>query len=162
ARIEPLLHGGGQQRGIRAGTQDVAGAVALARAAELAEQERTAESARLEGLRAGLVSALARRLPRAVVLGDPDRHLPSTVHVLLPGADGESVLFLLDQQGISVSTGSACQAGVAEPSHVVMALGYSAAEARQVVRISMGRDTTAADLVALENALVDAYERLSG
>ena len=162
ARIEPLLHGGGQQRGIRAGTQDVAGAVALARAAELAEQERAAESARLEGLRAGLVSALARRLPRAVVLGDPERHLPSTVHVLLPGANGESVLFLLDQQGISVSTGSACQADVAEPSHVVMALGYSAAEARQVVRISMGRATTAADLVALENALVAAYERLSG
>jgi len=160
ARIEPMLHGGGQQRGIRAGTQDVAGAVALARAAELAEQERDAEATRLEALRAGFVSGLGRRIPSAVVLGDPHHHLPSTVHVLLPGAAGESVLFLLDQRGISVSTGSACQAGVAEPSHVVMALGYSAVEARQVVRISMGRDTTAADLDALEDALVDAYERL--
>ncbi|MGO3032923.1 MAG: aminotransferase class V-fold PLP-dependent enzyme, partial [Microbacterium gubbeenense] len=90
-----------------------------------------------------------------------EHHLPGTVHVMLPGAAGESVLFLLDQRGISVSTGSACQAGVAEPSHVVMALGYTAHQAREVVRISMGTSTTAADLEALADGLVAAYDRIA-
>lgn len=162
ASIEPVLHGGGQQRGIRAGTQDIAGAVALATAAEIAEAERLSESARLEALRERLVADVGQRIPAAIVLGDRDRHLPGTVHVMLPGAAGESVLFLLDQRGISVSTGSACQAGVAEPSHVVMALGYTAHQAREVVRISMGRGTTAPDIDALADGLVDAYERIAG
>ncbi|MGO3319864.1 MAG: cysteine desulfurase family protein [Microbacterium gubbeenense] len=161
ASLEPLLHGGGQQRGIRAGTQDVAGAVALATAAEIAEAERVGEAARLEALRETFVADLARRIPAAIVLGDREHHLPGTVHVMLPGAAGESVLFLLDQRGISVSTGSACQAGVAEPSHVVMALGYTAHQAREVVRISMGTSTTAADLEALADGLVEAYDRIA-
>lgn len=161
ATMEPLLHGGGQQRGLRAGTQDIAGAVALARAAELAEAEREAEAERISALRDDVVTRLAAELPEAVLLGDPDHRLPGTVHLHLPGAHGESLLFLLDQRGIAVSTGSACQAGVAEPSHVVMALGYSQDEARQVLRITLGRTTTAADLDALLAALPDAYRRLT-
>ncbi|WP_119698461.1 cysteine desulfurase family protein [Microbacterium halotolerans] len=161
ATVEPLLHGGGQQRGLRAGTQDIAGAVALARAAELAELEREAEAMRLGELRERFLSALRRDIPEAVVLGDPEHRLPGTIHLHLPGAGGESLLFLLDQRGISVSTGSACQAGVAEPSHVVMALGYSQTEASQVLRISLGRTTTAEDVDALAGALPVSYRRLA-
>lgn len=161
AAPDPLLHGGGQQRGLRAGTQDIAGAVALATALELANLEREAENARLGRIRADVVAALASRAPAIVVLGDADHHLPGTIHLHLPGAAGESLLFLLDQRGISVSTGSACQAGVAEPSHVAMALGYSADEARQVLRVSMGRTTTAEEMAVFTDALLDAYARLT-
>jgi cysteine desulfurase len=161
AAPDPLLHGGGQQRGLRAGTQDIAGAVALATALELADAERDEENARLETIRAEVVADLARRTPEIVVLGDPERHLAGTIHLHLPGAAGESLMFLLDQRGFSVSTGSACQAGVAEPSHVVMALGYSAEEARQVLRISMGRTTTGAEMARFTEALREAYMRLT-
>lgn len=158
--LEPMLHGGGQQRGLRAGTQDVAGATALATAAELAVAEREAEAARLAALRDGFLARLREALPEAELLGDPVDRLPGTIQLLLPGAAGESLLFLLDQEGIAVSTGSACQAGVAEPSHVVLAMGRSEAEARQVLRITLGRTTTAADLDALARALPTAYRRL--
>jgi cysteine desulfurase len=158
--LEPMLHGGGQQRGLRAGTQDVAGATALATAAELAVAEREAEAARLAALRDGFLARLREALPEAELLGDPVDRLPGTIQLLLPGAAGESLLFLLDQEGIAVSTGSACQAGVAEPSHVVLAMGRSEAEARQVLRITLGRTTTAADLDALLHALPRAYRRL--
>src|SRR5690606_7546086 len=114
AAPDPLFHGGGQQRGLRAGTQDIAGAVALATALELAALERDELGARLEQLRTDFIAAVTTRAPEIVVLGDPSRHLPGTVHLHLPGAAGESLMFLLDQSGISVSTGSACQAGVAE------------------------------------------------
>lgn len=158
--LEPMLHGGGQQRGLRAGTQDVAGALALATAAELAEAEREGEAARLGTLRDRFLARLREALPEAELLGDPVDRLPGTIQLLLPGAAGESLLFLLDQEGIAVSTGSACQAGVAEPSHVVLAMGRSEAEARQVLRITLGRTTTAADLDALLHALPRAYRRL--
>ncbi|OCG75239.1 cysteine desulfurase family protein [Microbacterium sediminis] len=160
AALEPLLHGGGQQRGLRAGTQDVAGAVALATAAERAEAEREDEAARLGALREEFLTRLGDALPEAQLLGDPIDRLPGTILLLLPGAAGESLLFLLDQAGIAVSTGSACQAGVAEPSHVVLAMGRSEAEARQVLRITLGRTTTPDDLDALLRALPDAYRRL--
>ncbi len=148
-----LLHGGGQQRGLRSGTQDVAGAVAFAVAAELAVRELDAQGARLRSLRERLTAGIRASVPDAVLLGDPVDRLPGTVHVLVPEAPGETLLFLLDQAGIAVSTGSACQAGVAEPSHVVLALGRSAAEARQVLRLSLGRTSTAAEVDALLAAL---------
>ncbi|WP_203135326.1 cysteine desulfurase family protein [Microbacterium sp. JZ31] len=152
-----LLHGGGQQRSLRAGTQDVAGAVALAVAAELAEVERASEAARLTALRDRLIARLRADVPEVVLLGDPSDRLPGNVHVHLPGAPGESLLYLLDRAGIAVSTGSACQAGVPEPSHVVMAMGYDERTARQVLRITLGRTTTDADVDALLAALPEAY-----
>ncbi|QKJ21154.1 cysteine desulfurase family protein [Microbacterium hominis] len=159
AEPRALLHGGGQQRGLRAGTQDVAGAAAFAAAAECAESEREAEDVRLRALARELVARVRAGVPDAVLLGDPDRRLPGNVHLLLPGAAGETLLFLLDQAGISVSTGSACQAGVPEPSHVVMALGRSEIEARQVLRVTLGRTSTAADVAAFAAALPAAVER---
>ena len=161
ARMTPLFHGGGQQRSLRAGTQDIAGAVALSVAAERAEQERAAETSRLRGLRASTLEALRVTLPEAVLLGDPEDRLAGNIHLLLPGAEGESLLYLLDVAGISVSTGSACQAGVSEPSHVVMAMGHDERAARQVLRITLGRTTSEDDVAALVAALPDAYRRLT-
>ncbi|MCK6065586.1 MULTISPECIES: cysteine desulfurase family protein [Microbacterium] len=159
ARLGALVHGGGQQRGLRAGTQDVAGAAAFAVAAELAEAERDAEDARLSELRDALVRGIRALVPGVELLGDPQERLPGNVHVLFPDAAGETLLFLLDQAGIAVSTGSACQAGVAEPSHVVLALGRTEREARSVLRLTLGRTSTAADVAAFLEALPDAYAR---
>lgn len=155
----PLIHGGGQQRGLRAGTQDIPGAAALAAALDATMAERDAETARLVALRDRLIAGIRRAIPDAHLLGDPVRRLPGNVHVLLPGAVGESLLFLLDQQGIAASTGSACQAGVAEPSHVVRALGFDERAARSVLRFTLGRTSTAADVDAVVAALPDAYSR---
>lgn len=159
AELAPLLHGGGQQRRLRAGTQDVAGAVAFAVAAELAERERESEAARLGALRERLVRGIRARVPDAELLGDPDARIPGNAHVLFPGAAGETLLFLLDLAGIAVSTGSACQAGVPEPSHVALAMGRTDAEARQVLRFTLGRTTAPSDVDAVLAALPGAVER---
>ena len=159
AALAPQIHGGGQQRGLRAGTQDVAGAAAFAVAAELATAERAAEAGRLAGLRDRLAAGVLASVPGAELLGDPADRLPGNAHLLFPGASGETLLFLLDQAGISVSTGSACQAGVPEPSHVVLALGRTDAEARQVLRLTLGRTSTDADVDAVLAALPAAVER---
>lgn len=162
ARLAAILRGGAQQRGLRAGTQDVAGAAAFAVALEIAEAEREAESARLTEMRDRLVDGILARVPTAEVLGDRVERLPGNAHVLFPGAVGESLLFLLDMAGIAASTGSACQAGVAEPSHVVMAMGRSQQEARSVLRFSLGRTSTQADVDAVLASIADAYSRASG
>jgi len=159
AALTALLHGGGQQRSLRSGTPDVAGAAAFAVAVTEAVAEQETEASRLRDLRDVLVGGIRSAIPAAELLGDPERRLPGNAHVLFPGAVGESLLFLLDQAGISVSTGSACQAGVAEPSHVVLALGRDETEARSVLRITLGRTTTEADVAALVAALPDAYAR---
>ena len=159
AKLSALLHGGGQQRGLRAGTQDVAGAAAFAVAAELAESEREAEARRLAGLRDRLVHGIRHSIPGAELLGDPVERVPGNAHVLFPGASGETLLFLLDRAGVAVSTGSACQAGVPEPSHVVTAMGRTDAEARQVLRFTLGRTSADDDIATVLAALPEAVER---
>ncbi|WP_396668214.1 cysteine desulfurase family protein [Microbacterium sp. R86528] len=159
AEVSPLFHGGGQQRGLRAGTQDVASAVAFAVAAELAVAEREAEAVRLEALRDNLIQGVLGSVADATLLGDPVNRLPGNAHFLYPGAFGETLLFLLDQAQVSVSTGSACQAGVPEPSHVVLALGRDAVQARQVLRFTLGRTSTQDDIDALLRVLPAAVER---
>lgn len=162
ARMSPLLRGGSQQRGLRAGTQDVAGAAAFAVAAELAESERVAEGERLRGLRDRLVAGIRSAVPHAELLGDPEDRLPGNAHLLFPGAVGESLLFLLDAAGVAASTGSACQAGVAEPSHVVIAMGRSEADARSVLRFTLGRTSSQSDVDAVLAVIADAYARAAG
>ena len=159
ALLQPLVHGGGQQRGLRAGTQDIAGASALAAALEAALAERAETSRRLRGLRDRAIEAIRRDIPEAELLGDPVQRLPGNLHFHFPGAAGETLLFLLDQHGISVSTGSACQAGVTEPSHVVLALGRDDRAARSVLRITLGRASSTSDVDALVAALPAAYRR---
>ncbi|GAA2025227.1 cysteine desulfurase family protein [Agromyces tropicus] len=160
-RLEPLLHGGGQQRRIRSGTQDVAAAAGFAAAARATAAGRAAEDARTAALRDRIVAGVALAVPDAVLSGEPDAagRLPGNAHFTFPGCEGDSLLFLLDAAGVAVSTGSACQAGVPEPSHVLLAMGRSEAEARGALRITLGHTSTDADVDAFLAALPSAYER---
>jgi cysteine desulfurase len=159
--VEPLQHGGGQQRGLRSGTQDVAAAVGFAVAAELMALERTAEQERLGTLRDRLVAGVRATVPEAELTGDPSERLASNANFVFPGAQGDSMLFLLDLAGVAVSTGSACQAGVPEPSHVLLAMGRPETEARSVLRITLGRTTTETDVDDFLQALPRAYAQAS-
>ena len=160
ATVVPLVHGGGQQRQVRSGTQDVAAAVSFAVAAERVTRDLAAERSRLEGLRDRLIRGVSEVVPQAVLsgmpAGDPGR-VASNVHFVFPGAQGDSLLFLLDVAGISVSTGSACQAGIPEPSHVLLAMGRTGEDARGALRITLGHTTTDADVDALLAAIPSAY-----
>lgn len=162
AQLAPLLHGGGQQRSLRPGTQDVPGALAFATAIEDALAERDAEHERQQALRDRLVEGIRSAVPQAELLGDPHDRLPGNAHFLFPDAPSESLLFLLDQAGFSASAGSACQAGVGAPSHVVRAMGRTEAEARSVVRFTVGRTTTHDEIEALLGVIREAYLRASG
>ncbi|WP_100810840.1 MULTISPECIES: cysteine desulfurase family protein [unclassified Microbacterium] len=157
--LEALLHGGGQQRGLRAGTQDVAGAVAFSVAAELAVAELSAEAVRIGALRDELEAGLRATIPDVVVSASGADRLPGHVHVVLPGAQGDSLLLLLDAAGVAVSTGSACQAGVPEPSHVLLSMGVAPDIAAGALRFTLGRTSTPADVAALLAALPSAYDR---
>jgi cysteine desulfurase len=153
ARIRPLLHGGGQQRGLRSGTEPVAAALAFAVAAEEAVDGLAAEARRQGALRdraaAGLLAALPGARIRGADLATPGARLPGNLHLTVPGADGEELLLRLDAAGVSVSTGSACQAGVTRVSSVLLAMGVPVEEARGALRITLGHDTTDADVGAL-------------
>jgi cysteine desulfurase len=157
ARLAPLLHGGGQQRGLRSGTEPAAAALAFAVAAEEAVAELDAEAVRLGALRDRALAGVLAALPGARVRGaDPAEagaRLPGNLHVTVPGADGEELLLRLDAEGVSVSTGSACQAGVTAVSTVLLAMGVPVAEARGALRITLGHTTTDADVDALLGAL---------
>lgn len=145
ATVEPLIHGGNQQRA-RSGTQDAAGAVAFGVAAGLISPDPTS----LVALRDRLIVGLSE-LPGVVLRGDPDPagRLPGNVHATFAGCDGDALLYLLDREGFSVSTGSACQAGVAEVSHVLEAMGVPAEDARGALRFTLGADTTPAAIEAI-------------
>jgi cysteine desulfurase len=141
--LEPLMHGGTQDRGRRPGTENVAFAVGFARAAELATAEANVECARLAALRDSLECALLARIPDAVVHG---RGGPRAAHILnisAPGTDSESLLMALDLAGVAASSGSACQSGSVTPSHVLAALGVRPELAVAAIRMSLGALTTA-------------------
>ena len=152
--IEPLVHGGNQQRG-RSGTQDVAGAVAFGVAAQRVGGHD------LVPVRDRLIAGIHSAVPTAVLRGDPVDRLPGNVHFTFPGCEGDSLLFLLDVAGFSVSTGSACQAGVPEASHVLLAMGLSEQDARGALRMTLGSTTTIDDVDALIAALPAAVARAS-
>ena len=162
AEVVPLFHGGSQQRG-RSGTQDVAGAVSFGVAARRASAEVAGHAAELRTLRDRLIEAVRLAVPEAVLQGDPDAagRLPGNAHFTFPGCEGDSLLFLLDVAGLSVSTGSACQAGVPEASHVLTAMGLSEADARGALRITLGHGTTEADVDAFVAALPVAFTQAS-
>ena len=164
ATVVPLIHGGGQQRQVRSGTQDVAAAVSFAVAATAMTGELAAENRRLAALRDRVIAGVLEAVPSAVYNGDPDPagRLPGNAHFTFPGCEGDSLLFLLDVAGVSVSTGSACQAGIPEPSHVLRAMGRTEAEARSALRITLGRTSTQADVDALLAALPAAWSQAIG
>ena len=162
----PLLHGGGQERDLRSGTLDAPAVAGLAVAASLAVQRQPEHSARLSALRDDLVARVRDAVPEAVLNGAPvpggrgtaDR-LPGNAHFSFPGCEGDSLLLLLDARGVEVSTGSACSAGVARPSHVLLAMGADEESARSSLRFSLGHTSTSADVDSLLDALPGVVER---
>jgi len=161
AAVEPLIHGGGQQRKVRSGTQDVAAAAAFAAAAESVAARLDDDAERMAALRDRVIDGVLEAVPSARLSGDAGPgasvRLPGNVHFSFPGCEGDSLLFLLDAAGVAVSTGSACQAGVPEPSHVLMAMGRTEADARGALRITLGHTSTGADVDAFLAALPAAH-----
>lgn len=155
----PLLHGGGQERDVRSGTLDVPGIVAFAVAVEVAVKAQQDFAVRVAALRDDLVARVRQSVPDAIYNGDPVDRLPGNAHFSFPGCEGDALLLLLDAQGIACSTGSACSAGVAEPSHVLLALGADEDRARSSLRFTLGRTSTPADIDALIEVLPGAVER---
>jgi cysteine desulfurase len=155
----PLLHGGGQERDVRSGTQDVAGITAFAVAVEIAVKTQQEHAARVGGLRDELVARVRTAVPDAVLNGDPVERLPGNAHFSFPGCEGDALLLLLDAQGIACSTGSACSAGVAQPSHVLVAMGADETRARSTLRFSLGHTSTMEEIEELASALPNAVER---
>ncbi|MBC6494121.1 cysteine desulfurase family protein [Microbacterium sp. 4-7] len=144
--LEPLMHGGGQERGRRSGTENVAGAVALATALELADAEREEASARVAESTGRFITAVHALVPQAALTGDPVTRLPGTASFTFAGVSGEAVLLELERRGVVSSSGSACAAGSDEPSHVLLACGISPAVAQTSVRFTFGREALPHDL----------------
>lgn len=159
--LTALLHGGGQERDLRSGTVDAASVAGMARGTALAVADQPAAAVRLERLRERLVSAVSQIVPDVEVGGDhdPRGRLPGIASLRFPGCEGDALLLLLDAQGVEVSTGSACSAGVARPSPVLMATGLSAHEARSALRISLGWTSGEADVDAFATSIGPAVER---
>jgi len=139
--LDPLVHGGKQEHGLRAGTENVPGIAGLDKAAELAIQ-RLPEMDRIRALRDRLEAGIKRIVPDAKRNGPLEERLPNTVNVTLPGMRGESVVLALDHLGVALSSGSACRAGSPEPSHALLAMGLSAEEAHCALRFSLGLGNT--------------------
>ncbi len=162
--VTPLVHGGGQERDIRSGTIDTPAIAGFAAAVELAVKQQVEKAVRVGGLRDDLVRRVIEVVPDAHVHGgaiDPIgvHRLPGNAHLGFPGCEGDSLLMLLDARGIECSTGSACSAGVPQPSHVLLAMGCDADQARHSLRFSLGHSTTAADVDAVVEAIGPAVER---
>lgn len=172
-KLEPLIHGGGQQYGLRSGTQNVAGAAAFAAVAELiADDEWLAEhAAKVRERRDRVIEIVREAVPDATLTGaDPDAVLndngvevaarvPGNAHFLFPGCQGDSLVYLLDMAGVSVSTGSACHAGIPEASHAVIGCGYQNEQALGALRMTVGEQTSDEELAVLAKALPGAYDR---
>jgi cysteine desulfurase len=157
----PVLHGGGQERDVRSGTLDTASIRAFAVAVEHAADRRQGQATRTERLRDSLIAAVCGAVPDAILNGaEPgERRLPGNAHFSFPGCEGDALLMLLDAKGIACSTGSACTAGVAQPSHVLLAMGADESRARGSLRFSLGRTSTQADVDALAAVIGEVVDR---
>jgi cysteine desulfurase len=151
-------HGGAQERYRRAGTENVAGAVGMARALELAAAERAETTARVRQLRDSLAATVCA-VDGVQLTGHPSERLPGIASFVVAGVDGSAVTMALDLAGVACSTGSACVSGSTEPSHVLTAMGYPAEEARGALRFSLGRTTTAAEIAEAADAIVRTLTR---
>lgn len=161
--LEPVLHGGGQERGRRSGTENVAGSVALAVAARLAESERLAKARSARVARDAFITDVLKRVPAARLTGPAgDSRLPANASFVFPGTSGESVLLELERRGVVSSSGSACAAGSDEPSHVLTALGVAPDLAQTSVRFTWGGDVTAAQLGGVAAAVEAAVGEVRG
>ena len=157
-KLVSIIHGGGQERGMRSGTMNAPVAKAFALAAELAVAELETETKRLSALRDRLVKGVLALSPLAHHTASDSKRMPHNAHFTFEGCSGDSLLFLLDQQGVCVSVGSACQAGVNGPSHVLVAMGRTEREALGCIRMTLGKDSTDADIDAVLSALPKALD----
>lgn len=153
-RLQPLVDGGGQERGLRSGTENVAGAVGLATALDMAQKGRHDEAERLQTLQRQFFKLVQKELPAAVINGSRKYRLPNNIHITLPGIDNERLLIQLDEAGIMAAAGSACSASSEESSHALHALGLSDDQARSSLRFTMGRNTTESALQSTVQKLV--------
>lgn len=158
-KVSALVHGGGQERDIRSGTLDPPAIAGLAAAVEASVKAQDEHATRLRALRDDLVRRVVEVVPDAHLHGDPENRLPGNAHIGFPGCEGDSLLMLLDARGIECSTGSACSAGVAQPSHVLLAMGCDDDQARHSLRFSLGHTSTSADIDALVEAIGPVVER---
>lgn len=154
-RLKPLINGGGQERGIRSGTENVAGTIGFALAAELAYDRRKFEAERLSALRDQLEETLRSELPDMLVTGNPKRRLPGSLHVSLPGLDGERLVFALESRGVLVATGSACAANKGTRSHVLTAMGLPDEVADGSLRMTLGRLSDEEAITQAAAAIID-------
>lgn len=164
--VEPVAHGGGQEREIRSGTLDAPGAAALAAAVRYAVEHQAEHAQRVATFQRALAEGIRREVPDAIINGASiadggvsSERLPGNVHVSIPGAEGDALLMLLDAAGVDCSTGSACTAGIPEPSHVLLAMGVDERTARSSLRFSFGRTSTMDDVDAVISALPSVVER---
>jgi cysteine desulfurase len=159
-RLEPLLHGGGQERGLRSGTENVAAMVGFGKAAELAKKEMQTESARLTRLRDRFIDGLLKPIPYSFLDGHPTTRLPDNVSVRYNFIEGESMLLSLDMMGVYASSGSACTAKTLEPSHVLLAIGLKHEEAHGSLMFTLGRSNTEEDADYAASLMPDIVKRL--
>ncbi len=152
-QLEPLFYGGGQERGVRSGTENVAGVIGFAASLSAAQAVRHEESKRLSELQSYMYKLLAEKLPQARVNGSTRHRLSNNIHITLPDEDNERLLILLEQEGILAAAGSACSASNEDPSHVLRAMGISDADARSSLRFTMGRTTSKKDIEKLVSTL---------
>ncbi len=159
--VEPLIHGGGQERGRRSGTENVASAVGLATALELAESERADAAVRVGALRDEVIARVLHLVPDAILTGSATSRLPNSASFCFPGTSGEAILLELERRGAVSSSGSACAAGSDEPSHVLTALGVPADLATTAIRLTFSPELTHDQATAATNALVASVEAVS-
>lgn len=159
-RINPLIIGGGQERGLRSGTENIPGIVGMAKAVDIMQNEMRQEVRRFKGYQDQLIKNILEKIPKSYLNGHPVDRLPNNTHFRFDGIEGESLLLLMMDNGISVSTGSACSSKTLEPSHTLIALGLLHEEAHGSLQLTFGRFTEQEDIDAVVNALPGAVERL--
>ena len=157
--LTPVLHGGGQEREVRSGTVAAPQIAGFAAAITSSVSQRFARATRLSSLRKDLINKVLEKVPDVVLNGDPENRLPGNVHFTFKGCEGDAVLMLLDAQGIECSTGSACSAGIPQPSHVLLAMGRDEQSARGSIRFSFGSSSTPDDIDDVLNVLPSVVER---
>lgn len=158
--IAPIIRGGGQEKHLRSGTENVSGIVGFGVAVEKAEHMRSEESKRIEKLRNALLTRIQEMIPNVIVNGSMHHRLHHNLHVSIPGISGELLLIYLEKHGVIAATGAACTTASTEPSHVLKAMGISRQLAESSLRFSLGRSTTKNDIATIANALEESIAEI--
>lgn len=159
-KLKPMILGGGQEKGLRSGTENVAGIVGIAEALKLAQQNKEKENKRLTKLRDKLINGLQSKIPRTYLNGHPTQRLPNNINLLILDIEGESMILYLDDKGVFASTGSACNSRSLEPSHVLTAIGLPKTTVHGSIRFTLGKETTEADIDYVIKTLPEIVENL--